>query len=61
LKNILPIYHVPSFYSKLHLVDALFAQTRTSFGIAQTVHFSFINRKISLKQILVTWFHPFPN
>jgi len=35
--NILLIYHVPSLYNKLHLVDALFARTRTSFGIGQTV------------------------
>jgi len=28
---------VPSFYNKLHLVDALFAQTHTSFGIGETV------------------------
>jgi len=31
------IFHVPSFYNKLHLVDALFARTQTSFGIGQTV------------------------
>jgi len=33
----LPIFHVPSFYNKLHLVDALCAPTQTSFGIGQTV------------------------
>jgi len=44
----------------MHLVDALFARTRTSFGIGQTVHFSFINRNISIKQILVTYFILFP-
>jgi len=31
------IFHVPSFYNKLQLVDALFARTQTSFGIGQTV------------------------
>jgi len=37
LQNILLIFHVPSFYNKLHLVNALFARTQTSFGIDQTV------------------------
>ena len=37
VEKILPISHVPSFYNKLHLVDALFARTQTSFGIGQTV------------------------
>jgi len=27
------IFYVPSFYNKLHLVDALFAQTQTIFCI----------------------------
>jgi len=31
------IFLVPSFYNKLHLVDALFARTQTSFCIGQTV------------------------
>jgi len=26
-------FHDPSFFKKLHLVDALFARTQTSFGI----------------------------
>jgi len=37
----------------LHLVDALFAQTQTRFGI------SFINRNVSIKLILLTWFITF--
>jgi len=37
LQNILPIFHVPSFCNNLHLVDALFAQIQTSFGVGQTV------------------------
>jgi len=60
MQNILLIYHVPSFYNKLHLIDALFAQTWTSFGIGQTVNFSFINRNVSIKQILLTCFILFP-
>jgi len=32
----------------------------TGFGIGQTVHFSFINRNISTKQILLTCFILFP-
>jgi len=31
------IFHVPIFYCKLHLVDAIFAHTQTSFVIGQTV------------------------
>jgi len=45
---------VLSLYIKLHLVDALFARTQTSFGIGQIVHVSFINRNGSMKQILLT-------
>jgi len=30
------IFHVPPFYNKWHLVDALFARTQTSYGIGQT-------------------------
>jgi len=41
------------------LIDALFARTR-SFGIGQTVYFSFININISIKQILLTCFILFP-
>jgi len=37
LQNILSIFHVPSFYNKLHLVDALSARIQTRFGIGQTV------------------------
>jgi len=48
------MYHVPLFYNKLHLVDALFARTPTSFGVGQTVYFSFINTNVSIKQILLT-------
>jgi len=56
LQNILPSYHVPSFYNKLHLIDATFARTRTNFGIDQTVYCSFINGNVSIKQILLTCF-----
>jgi len=49
LQNILSIFHVPQFYNELHLVDALFVRTQTSFGIGQTVYFSFINRNVSIK------------
>jgi len=56
LQNILPIFHIPSLYNKLHLVDTLFARTWTSFGVGQTVYFSFINRNVSIKQILLTCF-----
>jgi len=41
------------------LVDALFARTQTSFGIGQTVYFSFINRNVSIMQMLFTWFITF--
>ena len=54
------IFHVPSFLNKLHLANALFARTQTSFGVGQTVYFSFINRNVSSKQILFTWFIIFP-
>jgi len=54
------IFHVPSFYNKLILVDALFARTQTHFGNGQTVYFSIINRNVSVKQILLTWFIVFP-
>jgi len=37
-------------YNKLHLVDGLIARTQTSFGIGQTVYFSFINGNVSIKQ-----------
>jgi len=60
VENILPIYHVPSFHNKPHLVDVLFARTRTSFGIGQTVYFSVVNRNVSIKQILLTCFILFP-
>jgi len=60
LQNILPIFHIPSFYGELHLVDALFAQTQTNFGVGKTVRFSFINRNVSIKHILLTWFIIFP-
>jgi len=45
-KNNFPIFHVPSFYNKLDLVDALFAPTQTHFGVGQTVNCSFINRNV---------------
>jgi len=35
--NILPIFHISSFYNELLLVDAFFAQTQRSFGTGQTV------------------------
>jgi len=54
------MFHVPSFYNELHLVDALFARTQISFGIGQTVSFSFINRNVYMKQILLAWFIIFP-
>jgi len=38
------------------LADALFARTRTSFGIGQIVYFSFINRHVSVKETLLTRF-----
>jgi len=38
------IFHVPSFYNKFHLVDALSALTQTRFGIGETVYFGFINK-----------------
>jgi len=34
----------------------VFARTQTSFGIGQIVYFSFINRHVLFKQILLTWF-----
>jgi len=37
LQNIFPIFHVPSFCNKPHLVDALFARTQTSFGVGRKV------------------------
>jgi len=52
----LPIFHVSPFYNKVHLADALFARTQTSFRIGQTVYCSFINRNVSIKQISLTWF-----
>jgi len=52
------MYHIPSFYNKLHLADAFFA--RTSFSIGQTVYFSFINRNVCIKQILLICFILFP-
>jgi len=42
------------------LTDALFARTETSFGIGQTVFFSFINRYVSIKETLLTCFMLFP-
>jgi len=33
-----------------------FARTQTRFSIGPTVYFSFINRNVSIKQILLTWF-----
>jgi len=60
LQNILLIFHVPSFYKKIHLVDVLSARTQTRFGIWQTVYFNFINRNVSIKQILLTCFNIFP-
>jgi len=38
------------------LVDAIFARTRTSFGIGQTVYFSFINKNVSIEQILLRYY-----
>ena len=40
----LAIFHVPSFYNKLHLIDAHFAGTQARFSIGQTVYFGFINK-----------------
>jgi len=34
-------------------------ELETSFGIGQTVYFSFIDRNVSIKQILITWFSIF--
>jgi len=42
------------------LVEVLFTRTQARFGIGQTVYFSFINRNVSIKQILLTWFIIFP-
>jgi len=47
LQNSLPIFHVPSFYNKLHLVDALFARTQTSSGISQFTSASSIETLLS--------------
>jgi len=58
LQNILPICHVPSFCNELHLLDGVFARTHTNFGMVK--QFSFINRNVSLKQALLTWFNIFP-
>jgi len=33
------------------LIDAILARSQTSFGIPQTVYFSFINRNVSIKKI----------
>jgi len=44
----------------LRLVDVHFARTQTSLGIGQKVYFSFINRNVSIKQILLTGFIIFP-
>ena len=33
-----------------------FARSQTRFGIGQTVYFNFINRHVSIKQMLLTWF-----
>jgi len=57
LQNILPIFRVPSFHNKLHLIDVLLTQTQTGFRIGQTVYFRFINRYVSMKQIV----HHFPS
>jgi len=54
LDNILPIFHFPSFYNELHLVDALIARTQTNFGSGETVYF--INRNVSIKRILLKQF-----
>jgi len=56
LQNILPIFDVSSFYKKLRLADDLSARTLTRFGVCQTVYFSFINRNVYIKQILLTRF-----
>jgi len=40
----------------MHLVDALSARIQTRFGICQTVYFSFINRNVSIRKKLLTWF-----
>jgi len=55
-----PIHHFPPFYNKLHLADAGFARTQTGFGIGQTMYFSFINRNVSIKQIILTCYILFP-
>jgi len=41
----------------LHLIDDLFARTQISFCRLLVKQFSFINRNVSLKQILFTWFN----
>jgi len=38
------------------LLAALYVRAQTSFGISQTVYFSFISRNVYIKQILHTWF-----
>jgi len=55
-----PIFHMPSFYNKLYLVNALFARTQIRFVIGQTVYFSFVNRNVSIKNILLIWLNIFP-
>jgi len=45
LQNILPIFHVSSFYNKLHLFDALFARTQKVLVLVK--QFNFINRYVS--------------
>jgi len=42
------------------LVYALYARSQTSFGAGQTVYFSFINRNVSTKQMLLICFIIFP-
>jgi len=55
---ILPIFYIPPFYNKLRLVDLLFARTQTILVLAK--RFSFINKNVSLKQILIKWYDVFP-
>jgi len=45
LQNVLPTFHVPSCYNKLHLFDGLSARTQTSLVLVK--QFSFINRNVS--------------
>ena len=35
-------------------------ELKKTFGFGQTVYFSFINKNVSIKQILLTWFIVFP-